>query len=65
MDEGKYAAGLWHVKEGMADDFVDRWTGWIAWTSENIPGLRSAKLLRSEGDPCSSSPSRSGTTTPR
>ena len=51
MDEGKWASGQWQVKGGKADEFVDRWTAWITWTSENIPGFRSARLLRAEGDP--------------
>ncbi len=51
MDEVKWASGLWHVREGKADEFVERWTAWITWTGENIPGFRSARLLRAEGDP--------------
>ena len=51
MDEGKWASGQWQVQEGKGSEFVDRWTRWIAWTSENIPGFRSARLLRAEADP--------------
>jgi heme-degrading monooxygenase HmoA len=50
MDEGKWASGQWQVQEGKESEFVDRWTGWITWTSENIPGFRSARL-RAEADP--------------
>jgi heme-degrading monooxygenase HmoA len=35
----------------MVDEFVSRWQTWLEWTAENIPGFRSAKLLRSEDDP--------------
>lgn len=50
MDEVRYASGRWQVQEGKADEFISRWHGWIAWTSENIPGFRSATLLRSDED---------------
>jgi heme-degrading monooxygenase HmoA len=50
MDEARYASGRWQVQEGKADEFVSRWNGWMVWTSENIPGFRSATLLRSDED---------------
>jgi heme-degrading monooxygenase HmoA len=50
VDDVKWASGQWHVKEGKAEEFVTRWTSWLTWTSENIPGFRSARLLRSEDD---------------
>ena len=49
--EAMYASGQWHVKEGRADEFVTLWNAWLSWTAENIPGFRTAKLLRSEDDP--------------
>lgn len=50
MDEVQSASGRWQVQAGKGDEFVSRWHSWIAWTSENIPGFRSAKLLRSDED---------------
>jgi heme-degrading monooxygenase HmoA len=51
MDEGKWAFGRWQVKEGKTDEFLARWNEWIGWTSEHVPGFRSARLLRAEEDP--------------
>ncbi len=51
MEEAKWASGRWQVKQGKGNEFMERWASWIAWTSENIPGFRSATLLRSEEDP--------------
>jgi heme-degrading monooxygenase HmoA len=51
MDEVRWASGQWQVKEGSVDEFVQRWTAWLTWTSDNIPGFRSARLMRSEEDP--------------
>jgi heme-degrading monooxygenase HmoA len=50
MDQVKWASGQWRVREGAVDEFVARWTAWLTWTSENIPGFRSARLLRSDDD---------------
>jgi len=47
----KWASGLWHVRAGSEDDFVDRWKAWLSWTSKNASGFRSATLIRSEDDP--------------
>jgi len=51
MGDVKWASGRWQVKEGKADEFVERWKGWLNWTSRTVPGFRSATLLRSEDDP--------------
>ena len=51
MDEATWASGQWQVREGQEQEFVERWAGWLTWTSENIPGFRSARLLRSNEDP--------------
>jgi len=51
MGEGKWASGRWQVKDGMVDEFVERWSAWIAATAEGAPGFRSARLLQSEDDP--------------
>jgi heme-degrading monooxygenase HmoA len=51
MDHSKWASGRWQVKEGKADEFMQRWGEWLTWTSEHAPGFRWAKLLRAEDDP--------------
>jgi heme-degrading monooxygenase HmoA len=51
MGEAKWASGQWLVQEGKESEFIELWTAWLTWTSENVPGFRSAKLLRSEDDP--------------
>ena len=47
----RWASGRWQVKEGQEGEFVERWKNWLGWTSETIPGFRTATLLRSEDDP--------------
>jgi heme-degrading monooxygenase HmoA len=51
VNEVTWASGRWQVKEGQADEFVERWKSWLEWTSETVPGFRWARLLRSEDDP--------------
>jgi heme-degrading monooxygenase HmoA len=51
MHEAKWASGRWEVKDGMVDEFVQRWKDWLGSTSKDIAGFRSARLLRSEDDP--------------
>ena len=51
MGDGKWASGRWQVKAGKGSEFVDRWTAWLTWTKQSVPGFRSAMLLRSEDDP--------------
>ena len=45
-----WASGLWVVKAGSEDEFIKRWQAWLSWTSENVAGFRSAKLLRNKDD---------------
>ena len=42
--------GIWQVKPGREQDFVDRWSELARWTSENFRGA-GAKLLRDREDP--------------
>jgi heme-degrading monooxygenase HmoA len=51
MDEGSWASGRWQVKEGKAEEFIQRWSDWLTRTSQNVPGFRSARLLRALDDP--------------
>ena len=51
MGEGAWASGRWQVKEGKADEFIERWRDWLSRTSQGVPGFGSARLLRSKDDP--------------
>ena len=51
MDQRKYASGRWQVKQGREAEFIERWTTWLTWTKDVVPGFRSATLLRSDDDP--------------
>ena len=42
-----YSSGEWLVREGSEEDFVERWTTFIEWTSNNAPGAESFVLVRS------------------
>lgn len=46
----KWASGVWVVRAGSEEEFVERWKAWLGWTSQNVPGFRSATLLRSDDD---------------
>src|SRR5438093_10538584 len=50
MDGSNWASGRWQVQAGKHDEFVERWTTWLSPTSGNVPGFRSARLLRSDDD---------------
>src|SRR5947199_37384 len=50
MGEGTWASGSWHVQDGKADEFMGRWRDWLSSTSQQVPGFRSARLLRSKED---------------
>jgi heme-degrading monooxygenase HmoA len=45
-----WASGVWTVRAGSEDEFVERWRTWLEWTSKNAPGFRSATLIRNEAD---------------
>lgn len=51
MGDGMWASGRWQVKEGKADEFIQRWSDWLRNSSRDISGFRSARLLRAEDDP--------------
>ena len=46
-----YASGVWHVKQGNHDEFVQKWTEFLQWSRENYPSMLVAKLLRDKGSP--------------
>jgi heme-degrading monooxygenase HmoA len=45
-----WASGVWLVRAGSEDEFINRWKAWLSWTSQNSPGFRSAKLIRNADD---------------
>lgn len=44
-----YASGVWHVKQGNDEEFVQRWTEFLQWSRENYPSMVVANLLRDRG----------------
>jgi heme-degrading monooxygenase HmoA len=46
-----YVSARWHVRDGEAAEFAERWRELMGWTRENYDELVSAALLRSEDDP--------------
>lgn len=46
-----YSSGDWLVRAGNEEEFVERWTAFIEWTSDNAAGARSFVLVRSTEEP--------------
>jgi heme-degrading monooxygenase HmoA len=46
-----WASGNWHVADGRADEFMDRWTAFLDWTKAANPGFEGARLVRDTSDP--------------
>jgi quinol monooxygenase YgiN len=46
-----YTLGIWMVKPGKAEEFINEWTLFAQWTSNNVPSAGKAHLLRDEKDP--------------
>jgi len=51
MTSEEYASGMWLVRAGMEDAFIDRWREWLTTSSSGIEGFGGARLLRSNDDP--------------
>ena len=51
MTTKAYASGNWRVTEGNEEEFVTRWTDFLEWSREQVPGLENATLIRDEQDP--------------
>jgi len=51
MMSGDYASGMWFVKAGSEDAFVERWRAWLTSSSAGIDGFGGAHLLRSTEHP--------------
>jgi heme-degrading monooxygenase HmoA len=46
-----YTVGIWRVKAGMEEEFVENWVELARWTHANVPGNKRAWLLRSREQP--------------
>jgi heme-degrading monooxygenase HmoA len=46
-----YSTSNWFVMAGSEKEFVRRWTALAEWVKNNVPGARSAVLIRSTDDP--------------
>lgn len=45
-----YTSGVWQVRPGMAEEFVEAWTEFAEWSAANARGTSWVKLLRDTGD---------------
>jgi heme-degrading monooxygenase HmoA len=46
-----YSTTNWFVMAGGEEEFVNRWTDLAEWVMNNVPGAKSAVLIRSTEDP--------------
>ncbi len=46
MKEAPYTLGLWTVKAGKEQEFVEEWNRFAGWTSRHVVGSGSATLLQ-------------------
>lgn len=52
LQENKHwSSGSWQVREGKADEFVERWREFLTWTKEANKGLLGARLIRNLSSP--------------
>jgi heme-degrading monooxygenase HmoA len=51
MTGRSYSSGEWLVRPGSEQEFIERWTSFIEWTSNEAPGALSFVLVRSTGEP--------------
>jgi quinol monooxygenase YgiN len=51
MDRTVVSSGLFRVREGEVDRFLERWGALITWSREHHPGMGKATLSRSDADP--------------
>lgn len=50
-DNRYWASGSWHVTDGKADEFVERWTEFLTWTKQANDGFLTARLIHDLADP--------------
>jgi heme-degrading monooxygenase HmoA len=46
-----YSSGQWSVRAGSEEEFLERWTTFIEWSSDNAEGAESFVLVRSTEEP--------------
>jgi len=46
-----YSSGGWLVQVGSEEEFVDRWTAFVEWSSENAAGAEYFVLVRRDDEP--------------
>ena len=51
MTSQDHASGMWLVRAGDEDAFIERWREWLTTTSSGVEGFGGAHLLRSNDDP--------------
>jgi heme-degrading monooxygenase HmoA len=51
VDESLYTLGIWLVKAGKEDDFIQAWSAFAEWTKSSFGGARSVILLRDRSEP--------------
>lgn len=51
MDQGPYTLGVWVVKAGKEDAFIEAWKEFAEWTKSSCTGARSVLLLRDRNEP--------------
>jgi len=52
LQENKHwSSGKWQVKDGNADEFIDRWREFLTWTKEAHQGFLGARLIRDLRNP--------------
>jgi heme-degrading monooxygenase HmoA len=48
---GHFASGDWIVSGGREQEFVARWTEFLEWARQGVPGLGSAHLIHDSDNP--------------
>ncbi|MFI5794398.1 antibiotic biosynthesis monooxygenase family protein [Streptomyces sp. NPDC051677] len=52
LQENKHwSSGKWQVTAGRADEFIERWRDFLAWTGKENQGFLGARLIRDLKDP--------------
>jgi heme-degrading monooxygenase HmoA len=46
-----YSAGNWTVKAGSEKEFIEAWTAFTRWSSDNVPGSESFVLIQDQENP--------------
>jgi len=46
-----YTVGVWKVKNGREKEFILAWAEFADWSTENVPGSMTARLIQDESQP--------------